>query len=221
MCSESLITNWLLCFQLAADPDPNVKNGAELLDRLIKVSHYQQKLKNELTDQLGSRDHRFWMMILIWATWGWSVCILQMMWANIYKWWQSVAQTFGPFQTMVKTTALRGIVRESTYKSIVIMNSKFVIWLCHMMEPSQLHLLPICRCMFMCCIVQFQDISILPPSQKSDCDFLEGGGGILETQKMFETGIPRWVGRGFFEIENLFRGSTCIDSFWNYTFWFG
>ena len=25
-------------FQLAADPDPNVKNGAELLDRLIKVS---------------------------------------------------------------------------------------------------------------------------------------------------------------------------------------
>ena len=24
--------------QLAADPDPNVKNGAELLDRLIKVS---------------------------------------------------------------------------------------------------------------------------------------------------------------------------------------
>ena len=25
--------------QLAADPDPNVKNGAELLDRLIKVSY--------------------------------------------------------------------------------------------------------------------------------------------------------------------------------------
>lgn len=24
--------------QLAADPDPNVKNGAELLDRLVKVS---------------------------------------------------------------------------------------------------------------------------------------------------------------------------------------
>jgi len=24
-------------FQLAADPDPNVKNGAELLDRLVKV----------------------------------------------------------------------------------------------------------------------------------------------------------------------------------------
>ena len=59
MCSESLITNWLLCFQLAADPDPNVKNGAELLDRLIKVSHYQQKLTNEHADQLGSRDHRF------------------------------------------------------------------------------------------------------------------------------------------------------------------
>ena len=29
----------LLTVQLAADPDPNVKNGAELLDRLIKVSN--------------------------------------------------------------------------------------------------------------------------------------------------------------------------------------
>jgi len=73
--------HWLLCFQLAADPDPNVKNGAELLDRLIKVSHYQRKLRSELTDQLhvGSRDPRFWMMILIWVTWGLSVCSLQMM----------------------------------------------------------------------------------------------------------------------------------------------
>lgn len=33
-----------------------MKNGAELLDRLIKVSHYKQKLKNELTDQIVSRD---------------------------------------------------------------------------------------------------------------------------------------------------------------------
>ena len=91
-----------------------------------------------------------------------------------------------------------------------------------MMEPSQLHLLPICRCMFMYCIVQFQDISILPPSQKSDCNFLEGGGGILETQKMFETGIPRWVGRGFFEKKKPSLGDLhelyTLDSFWNYTF---
>lgn len=26
-----------LAFQLAADPDPNVKSGSELLDRLLKV----------------------------------------------------------------------------------------------------------------------------------------------------------------------------------------
>lgn len=34
-----LLLQWLLfcCSQLAADPDPNVKSGSELLDRLLKV----------------------------------------------------------------------------------------------------------------------------------------------------------------------------------------
>ena len=36
----------LLTVQLAADPDPNVKNGAELLDRLIKVSNRTVSLFN-------------------------------------------------------------------------------------------------------------------------------------------------------------------------------
>ena len=36
----------LLTVQLAADPDPNVKNGAELLDRLIKVSNMTVSLLN-------------------------------------------------------------------------------------------------------------------------------------------------------------------------------
>ena len=34
-----LINPSVLLLQLAADPDPNVKNGAELLDRLIKVGY--------------------------------------------------------------------------------------------------------------------------------------------------------------------------------------
>ena len=45
MCKFS---KWLLLLtvQLAADPDPNVKNGAELLDRLIKVSNMTSLVKN-------------------------------------------------------------------------------------------------------------------------------------------------------------------------------
>ena len=39
----------LLTVQLAADPDPNVKNGAELLDRLIKVSNMTVSLLKLIT----------------------------------------------------------------------------------------------------------------------------------------------------------------------------
>ena len=37
LLKTKLIVMVFLLYKLAADPDPNVKNGAELLDRLVKV----------------------------------------------------------------------------------------------------------------------------------------------------------------------------------------
>lgn len=81
-----------------------------------------------------------------------------------------------------------------------------------MMEPSHLHFLPICRCMFMYCIVQFQEISILPLSPKKGLQFPRGGRGSGDQKKMFKTGILRGVGGDFFEKKSL------LYFFWNYTF---
>ena len=37
LCTSIRLRCQFFSFQLAADPDMNVKNGAELLDRLVKV----------------------------------------------------------------------------------------------------------------------------------------------------------------------------------------
>lgn len=37
LCTSIRLRCQVFFFQLAADPDMNVKNGAELLDRLVKV----------------------------------------------------------------------------------------------------------------------------------------------------------------------------------------
>ena len=50
-------------FQLAADPDPNVKNGAELLDRLIKVGQQWKFISEMQISNMQFKYLNFLMMV--------------------------------------------------------------------------------------------------------------------------------------------------------------